>query len=268
VPPRLVITGAAGALGRRLVPRARAAGWEVLGVDRDEADVTSPEQLAGVFAGAAAVVHLAALPSPVGHSAHEVLRVNLSGTLAVLLAAEEVGVERVVLASSINAVGAAYSPTPRFDAFPVTEDHPSYAEDPYAISKFLGEQAADAFARRRPSAALTSLRFHALREEFTVDRDEDRVKDLWGWVSFVAASSACLLALQRNGSGHLVANVVSSRAAGSAPSAQLAERFHPGVPWTVDPVGHRSFWATEVAAGFGWDAAVDDPPVTSREAPW
>ncbi|NYD23774.1 NAD-dependent epimerase/dehydratase family protein [Kineococcus aurantiacus] len=271
----LVVTGAAGRLGRRVVARAVRAGWEVrevdvTGVAGGAVDVTSPGALAGVLDGAAALVHLAARPSPVGVDAHEVLSVNLGGTLAALLAAEATGTTRVVLASSVNATGAAYSRAPRYDAFPVTEAHASYAEDPYALSKFLGEQAADAFARRRPAAVLTSLRFHALREGFAFgDRDEDGPKDLWGWVSFEAAAAACLRAVGRAGAGHVVANVVAVRTTSRTPTAELSARFHPGVPWTAEPRGHRSFYATDVARDvLGWDAADDDPAVTDAERPW
>ena len=76
---RLVVTGAAGPLGRRLVPRAVRAGWEVLALDvvappvgesgrvtPGRVDVTRPDELAEAFAGAGAVVHLAARPSPSG----------------------------------------------------------------------------------------------------------------------------------------------------------------------------------------------------------
>lgn len=281
---RLVVTGAAGSLGRRLVPRAVRAGWEVVALDvvappagesgrvtPGRVDVTRTVELAEAFAGARGVVHLAARPSPVGHDPHDVLSLNVGGTLAVLLAAETAGVQRVCLASSVNATGAAYSTEPRYDWFPVEETHPSYGEDVYAISKFLGEQAADAFARRRPTAVLTSLRFHGLRDDHAWDapgREADRRKDLWGWVSFSAASAACLRAVGRSDPGHVVANVVGASTLSPVPTAELARRFHPGVPWRRVPVGNSSFYATDVAARvLGWDAADDDPPVTPAEGP-
>ena len=278
---RLVVTGAGGALGRRLVPRAVRAGWQVLALDTAppaadsagvtwrQVDVTSVGDLVAAFQGADAVVHLAAHPSPVGHSDHDVLSLNVGGTLAVLLAAEEAGVGRVALASSVNATGAAYSAAPRYDWFPLDETHPSYSEDAYAVSKFLGEQAADAFARRRPGAVLTSLRFHALREEFEASaQDADQRKDLWGWVSFAAASAACLRALGRQDGGHVVAYVVSARTVSPTATAELSARFHPGVPWREEPRGNRSFYATGLAARvLGWDAADDDPALSPAEGP-
>jgi UDP-glucose 4-epimerase len=249
----------------------QGGGPDSAGVVHRAVDVTDPDQLADAFADAGGIVHLAARPSPIGHEAHDVLSVNLGGTLAVLLAAETAGVRRVCLASSINATGAAYSPAPRYDYFPVDEAHPSYCEDPYAISKFLGEQAADAFARRRPEAVLTSLRLHGLRDAFEgaeAGADADRRKDLWGWVSFEAASAACLRAIGREGPGHVVANVVGARTVSPTPTAELSRRFHPGVGWRGEPSGHRSFYATDVAAEvLGWDAADDDPVLSGLEAP-
>ena len=37
---------------------------------------------------------------------------------------------------------------PRFDYFPIDENHPNYSEEPYGLSKWICEQQADSFARR------------------------------------------------------------------------------------------------------------------------
>src|SRR5436309_2733878 len=71
-------------------------------------------------------------------------------------------VPKLVLASSINAIGMAYSNEnvpPLY--FPVDEEHPTRAEDSYSLSKWVGEQVADGFARRRP-VQIASFRFHGL----------------------------------------------------------------------------------------------------------
>ena len=36
---------------------------------------------------------------------------------------------------------------PRYDYFPIDEDHPNRAEDPYSLSKWICEQQADALVR-------------------------------------------------------------------------------------------------------------------------
>ncbi len=48
----------------------------------------------------------------------------------------------------MNAIGGAFSQSPKYDYFPLDEQHPTYAEDPYSLSKWVLEQQADAFACR------------------------------------------------------------------------------------------------------------------------
>src|SRR5688572_1333763 len=138
---RVAVTGAAGRLGRRVVARAVLAGHEVVAVDLPgaaepppeagvewrAADITDLEQVRAVLDGAHAVVHLGALTHP-RYPEPDVHRTNVDGTHHVLVAAEEHGVGTVCLASSVNAIGGVFSTAPRYDAFPVTERHPSYCE--------------------------------------------------------------------------------------------------------------------------------------------
>jgi hypothetical protein len=46
----------------------------------------------------------------------------------VLSAAATLGIQRVCSASSINAIGGAFSRAPRYDYFPIDEQHPTYVE--------------------------------------------------------------------------------------------------------------------------------------------
>ena len=143
---QIVVTGAAGRLGRHVVARALRAGHEVIATDlpgatgepgeRVEwraADLTDIEEARAALAGAVGVIHLGGLVHP-RYPEPEVHRVNVNGTYHVLVAAEEHGLDGVCLASSVNAIGGVYSTEPRFDYFPLDEDHPSYSEDAYSLS--------------------------------------------------------------------------------------------------------------------------------------
>lgn len=108
--PGLVITGAAGIIGRVLRPEL-ADGYELRAIDQRPAsgidlvaNVRRPERMERAFAGASAVIELAA-SSSVGTSWKRVLENNLSATVATLEAARRAGVPRVVLASSNHATG-------------------------------------------------------------------------------------------------------------------------------------------------------------------
>ncbi|WP_204913177.1 NAD-dependent epimerase/dehydratase family protein [Microlunatus spumicola] len=121
-PPRrrVVVTGAAGRIGRT-VSSALADRWELVRTDRPDAaraagadgtpdldldlDVTDLDACRAAFAGADAVVHLAADPSP-DATFDDLLAPNLVGPYAVARAAAEAGVRRLVLASSLHAVSA------------------------------------------------------------------------------------------------------------------------------------------------------------------
>lgn len=275
---RIAITGAAGRLGRHVVARTLRAGHEVIATDlpgavgesaeRVEwraADLTDLDAARAALAGAQGVIHLGGLVHP-RHPEPEVHRTNVNGTYHVLVAAEEHGLEGVCLASSINAIGGVYSTAPRYDYFPVDEEHPSYCEDAYSLSKWLLEQQSAAFARRRPDVPFSALRLHGLRADAASAIRSGQVerpsKDLWGWVTFDAAAAACLLALFRPTAGHAVYHIVADRTSTNVPSAELAARWYPSVPLRTPMTGNAAFYSTARAtAELGWDPAVDHPEI-------
>lgn len=166
---RIVVTGGAGFIGSNLVRRALEAGHRVAviddlstgyrenlaGVDVDlvEASILDEQALAGVVAGADAVVHLAALGS-VPRSIENPVRsheVNATGTLRVLLAARDAQVGSVVVASSSSVYG--MNP-----ALPKGEREWVRAMSPYAVSKLATEQYALA-AQQSFGMRTTAFRF-------------------------------------------------------------------------------------------------------------
>jgi nucleoside-diphosphate-sugar epimerase len=280
---RIAVTGAAGRLGRAVVARALLAGHEVVAVDLPDAlaaqpdgaaewrcaDVTDLDAVRAALAGVQGVAHLAALPHP-RFPEPEVHRINVGGTHNVLMAAEEHGIGAVCLASSVNAVGGVFSSRPRFDYFPLDEEHPTYSEDSYSQSKWITEQQAAAFSRRRPDAVLSALRMHALCPDAAAARrigtDEQRPADLWGWTSFDSAAAAVLLALHRRTPGAEVYFVVGARTTSSTPSEELAHRFHPGVPLRTPLPGTAAFYSSAKArAQLGWDPCDDHPAIADAE---
>lgn len=102
------MTGAGGAIGATVVEKL-SNRWDLLATDILEADgIHALDALDGaacreVFAGADAVVHLAATPDP-NASWDELLPKNVIAVHEVAAAAMAVGVPRLVLASSMQAV--------------------------------------------------------------------------------------------------------------------------------------------------------------------
>ena len=154
-----LITGGAGFIGSNLARCLLASGYEVrilddlstgyesnlddlrADVDLRVGDVRDHDAIAAACRDAEVVFHLSALPS-VARSVADPLRsnsVNVDGTLAVLLAARDAGVRRVVFASSSSV----YGDTP---TLPKREDMATTTLSPYAASKLAGEAYCSAFA--------------------------------------------------------------------------------------------------------------------------
>jgi len=155
-----LVTGGAGFIGSNLVDELlrrehRVRVLDNLSTGRPEnlaavreridffnADICNLETIRPCFAGVDYVIHLAALPS-VPRSVADPLsanRVNIEGTLNVLLAAREAGVKRVVFAAS----SAAYGDNP---ILPRVESHEPRPMSPYALTKVAGEYYCQIFTR-------------------------------------------------------------------------------------------------------------------------
>ena len=164
--PRLVLTGAAGFLGKRLIARL-SNSWRVEAIDReppdsgtlvrrrnirwhrlDLADATAVRQLFAQLratGGATALLHFAAHYDFSGGEHPEYQRTNVDGTRLLLDACEGLGLERFVFASSLAACAFPPAGTRLDEASPPDGDHP------YAVSKRAGEAMMRA-ERRFPTA--------------------------------------------------------------------------------------------------------------------
>lgn len=149
---RYVVTGGAGFIGSNLCDELARRGHSVTVLDDfssgKEANlahlagkvevrrgsITELADVAAALRGADYVIHLAARTS-VPRSVAEPLetnRVNVDGTLNVLVAARDAGVKRVVFAASSSAYGESPS-------LPKVETMPALPISPYGVTKLVGE---------------------------------------------------------------------------------------------------------------------------------
>ncbi len=153
-----LVTGGAGFIGSHLVDLLLQRGNQVIAYDNFspfypgkennvaqnlgrkryrlvKADILDYETLVQTMDGVDVVFHQAAQPG-VRYSIEHPLdchQVNVTGTLNVLLAARESGVSKVVFASSSSVYGLP-------EQLPISEEHPTNPNSPYAASKLAAEK--------------------------------------------------------------------------------------------------------------------------------
>ena len=103
-------------------------------------DVRDPYGVKKAMESCSAVLHLAALIAiPYSyHSPDTYVDTNIKGTLNVLQAARELGIQKIVQTSTSEVYG-----TARF--VPITEEHPLQGQSPYAATKIGADQLAMSF---------------------------------------------------------------------------------------------------------------------------
>lgn len=157
---RVLVTGADGFIGSHLVEALCAQGYPVRAfvmynsfgsngwldtialndVEVIAGDIRDARSVREAVRGCPLVMHLAALIAiPYSYQCPEsYLDTNVRGTLNVLQAARDIGIERLVHTSTSEVYG-----TARF--VPITEEHPLQGQSPYSASKIAADQMVCAF---------------------------------------------------------------------------------------------------------------------------
>ncbi len=177
---KLLVTGSAGHLGHALVRTLRTARRDVLGVDIVHSPTTDrvgsisdAAFVRGVMQGVGAVLHAATLHKPhvATHSPQAFVDTNITGTLNLLQAAAQAGVQSFVFTSTTSTFGDALVPPPGAPAAWITEDVIPVAKNIYGASKTAAEDLCRLFSRNHglPCVVLRTSRFF-----LEADDDEDQ----------------------------------------------------------------------------------------------
>ena len=165
----IVVTGAAGRLGRRVVQLLVDQDKEVLATDQLVADDLPAEfvrcdlgdakAVEGILKDAEAVVHMGAIPGPLREDPRVIFDNNVTSTFNVMMSAAELGLRRLVFSSSAFGMGWAHDGAAFVPLYlPLDEDHPMMPFEPYGLSKQVGEDIGRMIARNS-STTVVSLRF-------------------------------------------------------------------------------------------------------------
>jgi uronate dehydrogenase len=232
---RVVITGAAGRIGRCLTAGLDAAGHDVFGIDvlgepserLVVADLlTDDAALASAVSGADAIVHLAAIAGETDFATAVQSHVVL--THRVLEAARTCGVGRVVYASSNHAVGF----TPRAAMVPV--DTRARPDSFYGFGKAAAEALASLY-HDRFGLDVACLRIGSFRDRPTTRRH------LSTWLSPGDAVRLVDACLRTPDLGFRVLYGISA-------NTRAWWDLRPGRAIGYDPVDDAEAWAAEIEA--------------------
>jgi nucleoside-diphosphate-sugar epimerase len=235
---RVLVTGSRGRVGRAAARRLAAAGHEVTGADLAEptynwqppgtprymkVDLTHAGDAYALIGNAPggpgrahqpfdAVVHAAAIPAPGQHAPHVVFSTNVGATFNVVEACVRWGVRRLVNISSEAISGVVFAERRQWpDYLPVDENLPLRPQDPYALSKLVGEEICEAAVRR------SDLRCISLRPVWVQDAasypvniapqlaDRSMLSQIgWSYVDVEDLADAILLSVESELDGHEV----------------------------------------------------------------
>ena len=165
----IVVTGAAGRLGRRVVQLLVDQNKEVLATDQLAADdlpaefvrcdLSDAKAVEGILKNAEAVIHMGAIPGPLRDDPRVIFENNVASTINVMMSAAELGLRRVVFSSSAFGMGWAHDGNAFVPLYlPLDEEHPMMPFEPYGLSKQVGEDIGRMIARNSDTTVV-SLRF-------------------------------------------------------------------------------------------------------------
>lgn len=267
---RIFFTGGSGKAGRHVIRYLLERGHRVLnvdlrpldmaGVDNLVADITDSGQMFNAMTSYAnfaelepgtgvprfdAVVHFAAVPRILINPDNETFRVNAIGTYNVVEAAVKLGIRKIVIASSETTYGVCFADgrvNPK--VLPLEEDYDVDPMDSYGLSKVVNEETARAF-QRRSGFDIYALRIGNVIEPHEYDRfpgffadPEVRRRNAFCYIDARDLGQIVDLCVSKNGLGFQIFNAGNDTNSVNIPSAELAERFFPGVPVTR-PLGEH-----------------------------
>jgi nucleoside-diphosphate-sugar epimerase len=264
----IAVTGANGKTGRATVADLVAHGYQVLALDAAgrpgeagdlaefgvsllRTDLTDHGQTLEALRGADAVVHLANIPAPGLFPPAHTFTANTAMNSNVFLAAAQLGLSRVVWASSETTLGLPFDVPPRYA--PVDEAHYPLPTTTYALSKVVGETLAEHISEWSgiPFVGLRLSNVHTVPDYARIPSywDDPRARNwnLWGYVDVRDAAAAFRLALDAAVTGAANFIIAAADTVMTRPSAELLAEVYPTVRLTREVGEHETLLAIDRA---------------------
>ena len=206
------------------------------------------------------ICHLAANPAPSGQAQIDVFDNNVVSAHNIMQAAGDLGVSRVVYASSEMATGLLTDgTTPTRIPFDESERRPS--PNAYALSKYLSEVIADSLAVRYPQTAWVGLRINNVIPPDSYDRFQAEWVDpgrsqgnFWSYIDARDVGTAYRAALEGTSRGHEVCLIAAADTRAKRDLRSLMAEFYDGYDSFADDYENpkSAFDCTKMRTLFGW----------------
>ena len=284
----VLVTGAAGRLGSATCEQMRAAGIEFRATDvHSRKDIgyrvvvenlLSPEACYRLVEGCDAVVHIANRPGEHSGSAQAIFGENCTMNINVFQAAMELGVKKIIYASSVQAmIGSRRtrqaSDVPSIHAYlPADGESPANPGNHYGASKVAGEQLLKYFVAHRSLESAVAVRFPALIHTDRIDRlrqhfninsmwPEEYIDELATWLSYSDGGRLIAAALKSNLPGYRCYFPTSPSMRYDVSEKEFIERFYASVPLRK-PIEQMHGLAdiSRITADTGWKPVDDFSP--------
>ncbi len=270
---RVIVTGGSGRAGSYTVQELAGAGHEVTNLDRQrpadglpgtfiQLDLSDAGEVYDAFAQVKpeGVCHLAANPSPSGYPRQQTFANNVLSCYNVMQVAGDMGVNRLIYASSEMATGwlTTGALPPRF---PFDEGDRVDTPNAYALSKYLGEVIADSMVVRYPDMAVCSLRINnvILPDRYDIlqqrrDNFPEGGGNFWSYIDARDVATAFRAALEGQSEGHEVFLIAAADTCLELPIREAVSRHYgPGANFAPEHGDFQSvFDCRKILRAFGW----------------
>ena len=270
---RVIVTGGSGRAGQHVVRELAAHGHEVANLDVVRPSVDLPGAFCRVDLTDGGDVydaffqfrpeglcHLAANPSPSGQARVDVFDNNVRSAYNTLQAAGDIGVRRVIYASSEMATGLlTLGAVPSRIPFDESERIPS--PNAYALSKYISEVIAESLSVRYPETAFVGLRINNVIQPDGYDRFRKEWEDpslsmgnFWSYIDARDVGTACRAALEGDSSGHEVFLIAAADTRAKRPLRELMAEYYDGYDRFVPDHDDfaSAFSCAKMERFFGW----------------
>lgn len=224
---RLLVTGAAGEIGRCIRPALHGAAQQlrlhdirpIVAEDAEvfRGDLAEPGEALRATEGVDCLIHLAGIPRETGGTVEQILRANVLACHAMYEAARQNGVKRFIFASSNHTIG--FHPADTL----VGTTEPPRPSGQYGASKVWGETLGRLYADKH-GIEVACLRIGAFRET------PGNARELGGWISHGDMASLARAAVEAEAFHFLIVWGVSANTRalwGNDSEARAALRWQP-----------------------------------------